>query len=73
MNLRYKGNRPRVIAPVRGREIHVEPGEVFEVGEALGASLLEQARLFEPADPPAAPAVDLVKTSTRTTKRGHKS
>lgn len=51
MRIKYIGTRPREIA---GRRVLVvKPGEVFEVGEALGASLLQQERKFEAvADPP---------------------
>lgn len=48
MKIKYIGNRRREIATARG--IVVEPGEVFEVGEKLGASLLRQRRKFVSTD-----------------------
>lgn len=52
MRIRYIGNRPREIAGPR--RLVVQPGEVFEVGDTLGRSLLRQRRKFEPAPKPKA-------------------
>lgn len=50
MKIQFVGIRPReVVTP--GRSITVTPGQVFEVGETLGRSLLDQKRLFRPAPP----------------------
>lgn len=45
MRLIYLGSRPRDIAAGR-RDIHVDPGDVFDVGDELGARLCEQTALF---------------------------
>lgn len=50
MKIKYVGRRPREIAGPR--RLVVQPGEVFEVGDTLGRSLLRQWRRFQPvADP----------------------
>jgi hypothetical protein len=50
MRIKYIGNRPREIAGPR--RLTVKPGDVFEVGDTLGKSLLRQRRRFEPAAAP---------------------
>lgn len=52
MRIKYIGNRPREIAGPR--RLVVQPGEVFEVGDTLGRSLLRQRRRFQPAPKPKA-------------------
>lgn len=51
MKIKYRGKRPRDIA-ARGRDIHVEPGDVIEVDDQLGRSLLRQPAHFETAAEP---------------------
>lgn len=48
MKIEYIGHRRREIA-APGRSITVGPGDVVDVGEQLGRSLLAQARLFRAA------------------------
>lgn len=50
MRIKYIGARPREIAGPR--RLVVQPGEVFEVGDKLGASLLRQKRRFQPVAEP---------------------
>ncbi len=47
MRIQYTGSRRREITS--GRPITVEPGQVFEVGDTLGNSLVQQIRRFRPA------------------------
>lgn len=51
MRIRYIGRRPREVSPVRGREFHIEPGEVVEVDDVVGESLLLQPVWFEQEKP----------------------
>lgn len=46
MRIKYIGNRPREIAGPR--RLVVKPGEVVEVGDTLGKSLIQQERRFQP-------------------------
>lgn len=50
VRIKYIGSRPREIAGPR--RLVVQPGEVFEVGDALGRSLLRQRRKFQSAPDP---------------------
>lgn len=50
MKIKFKGARPREIAPANGRSIVAEPGAIIEVDDRLGASLLDQPRWFEKVD-----------------------
>lgn len=47
MRVKYKGERPREVAPVNHPGFDVEPGQIIEVADDLGKSLLEQTELWE--------------------------
>jgi hypothetical protein len=47
MKVRYKGSRPRQVAPAGGQPFTVEPGDTFEVDAKLGKTLIAQTRRFE--------------------------
>lgn len=64
MRIKYIGRRPREIAGPR--RLIVQPGEVFEVGDALGNALLRQTRRYQPVAEPKPKTAPKVKPETDT-------
>lgn len=72
MRIKYIGHRPREIAGPR--RLIVKPGEVFEVGDKLGESLLRQKRRFQPATeskPKTAPKAKTPEPDTKESNDGN--
>ena len=47
MKVKFVGPRARIVAPAYSESFRVEPGEIVEVDDDLGNSLLEQSEKWE--------------------------